>query len=388
MRTISFLQPKRLVFGSGCLQDCVDYLVSQPQQRIHLVGSRSLREKVHELGSALEANNCTVSSDLSIDSEPTLAMFKAALEKARIVGANCFVGIGGGSVLDVAKLLATFANRDQCVEDTFGIGLVADRTSHLVCIPTTAGTGSEVSPNAILLDETAKLKKGVISPFLVPDATFIDPLLTLTVPPGVTAATGLDTLTHCIEAYTNKFAHPLIDLYAIEGIRLCASYLIRAIRDGNDVEAREGMSRASLYGGLCLGPVNTAAVHALAYPLGGEFHIAHGISNAVLLPAVFRFNIEAARERHATVALALGVEVGQTDRKTAFAGAERLRELVAECGLSTNLARYGLSLDMVPHLAASAATVTRLLRNNPRELSLADIEELYRQSFDESLAED
>lgn len=381
MRTISFLQPKRLVFGSGCLQDCIDYLALQPQQRIHIVASNSFRKKIDELRSALEGRRCTVSLDFSIDREPTLAIFKTALEKARTAKANCFVGIGGGSVLDTAKLLAAFTTGSQRVEDAFGIELVKDRTSHLVCIPTTAGTGSEVSPNAILLDEMAKLKKGVISPFLVPDATFIDPLLTVTVPPAITAATGLDTLTHCIEAYTNKFAHPFVDLYAIEGIRLCTSYLVRAFHDGNDIEAREAMSRASLYGGLCLGPVNTAAVHALAYPLGGEFHIAHGVSNAVLLPAVFRFNIEAAVERHAAVALALGAESGENDRETALAGAERLRELVAECGISTDLASYGLAPDIVPHLAVSASTVTRLLRNNPRELSLADIEELYRQSF-------
>jgi alcohol dehydrogenase class IV len=250
-----------------------------------------------------------------------------------------------------------------------------------VCVPTTAGTGSEVSPNAILLDEAAKLKKGVISPYLVPDAVFIDPSLTRTVPPAVTAATGLDTLTHCIEAYTNRFAHPLVDVYALEGIRLCAAYLKRAVDEGNDLEAREGMARASLYGGLCLGPVNTAAVHALAYPLGGEFHLAHGVSNAILLPAVFRFNAEAGSDRHADVALALGVDSRRSAKETAMAGADRLRGLVAECGVSMDLRSYGLSPEAIPHMATSAATVTRLLKNNPRELSVSEIEGIYRECF-------
>jgi alcohol dehydrogenase class IV len=141
------------------------------------------------------------------------------------------------------------------------------------------------------------------------------------------------------------------------------------------------MSRASLYGGLCLGPVNTAAVHALAYPLGGEFHLTHGVSNAVLLPAVFRFNMEASCERHAAVAAALGVEPEESHLSMALAGANKLERLVAKCGVSRDLATYGLSDAAIPQMAASAATVTRLLRNNPREMSVADIEDIYRQCF-------
>jgi alcohol dehydrogenase len=381
MRTITFLQPRRLAFGSGCAEDCVDYVASLTERRVYIVSSRSLRLIAEKLGAKLEERGCTVSFDFSIDREPTLNMFKIALAKAQAVDADCVLGIGGGSVLDVAKLLAAFSGSHQRVEETFGIGLLHRRAAHLICIPTTAGTGSEVSPNAILLDETAKLKKGVISPYLVPDATFVDPILTCTVPPSVTAATGLDTLTHCIEAYTNKFAHPLIDLYALEGIRLCVTYLSRAVHGGEDLEAREGMSRASLYGGLCLGPVNTAAVHALAYPLGGEFHLAHGVSNAILLPAVFRFNAEAAPERHAAVAVALGENSGGSQAAAALAGADRLERLVSECGVSTDLGNYGLPIAVIPQMAASAATVTRLLRNNPREMSLADIEGIYRQCF-------
>ncbi len=177
----------------------------------------------------------------------------------------------------------------------------------LVCLPTTAGTGAEVSPNAILLDEADELKKGVVSPHLVPDAAFVDPLLTISVPPAVTAATGLDALTHCIEAYANKFAHPIVDIYALQGIKLISANLVRAVRNGGDIEARAALSLGSLYGGLCLGPVNTAAVHALAYPLGGRFHIAHGVSNALLLPHVLRFNFSAAPERYAEISAALGV---------------------------------------------------------------------------------
>jgi alcohol dehydrogenase class IV len=250
-----------------------------------------------------------------------------------------------------------------------------------VCIPSTSGTGSEVSPNAILLDESAQLKKGVISSHLVPDAAFIDPTLTHSVPPAVTAYTGLDALTHLIEAYTNRFAHPLVDLYALEGIALCARFLPRSVRNPDDAEAREAMSRASLYGGLCLGPVNTAAVHALAYPLGGEFHLPHGLSNAILLPAVFRFNAEASPERHADVARALGAAPQPTALATALAGAAQLEQLTCECGVDTNLTHHDIDRDTIPHLAAAAVTVQRLLRNNPRDVTDADAESIYAQCF-------
>lgn len=193
---------------------------------------------------------CTITTDRAPAGEPTITAFNSALARARATHPTCIVGIGGGSALDLAKLLATFGRNDQRIEDTFGIGLLSSRNCDLVCIPTTSGTGSEVSPNAILLDESAQLKKGVISPHLVPDAAFIDPTLTHSVPPAITAYTGLDALTHLIEAYTNRFAHPLVDLYALEGIALCARFLPRAARKPNDAEAREGMSRQPLRGPL------------------------------------------------------------------------------------------------------------------------------------------
>ncbi|CAN5597740.1 iron-containing alcohol dehydrogenase [soil metagenome] len=333
------------------------------------------------MGKELTKVNCIVSSDISISGEPTIGAFESALEIAKEKQPTCILGIGGGSPLDVAKLVAAFLDSNQTVHQTFGIGLLASRNCHLVCVPTTSGTGSEVSPNAILLDDEAQLKKGVISPHLVPDATFVDPELTRTVPPDITAYTGLDALIHCIEAYTNAFSHPLVDLYAIRGIELATQHLVAAVQDGANIEARTGMSLASLYGGLCLGPVNTAAVHALAYPLGGEFHIAHGLSNALLLPAVFRFNAKASPLRHAAVAIALGADVGTNDMDTALRGVKRVTTLATECGVLLDLGHYGIRRSDVPHLAEVAMTVTRLLRNNPRVIQQEDVEQLYLQSF-------
>jgi len=381
MRTITFLQPRRLTFGPGCLTECIAYVAALGAPRIHIISSTSIAGCVDGLRVALEHSGCIVSVDLSINAEPTLNAFQEALLRARKVEPTCILGIGGGSPLDVAKLIAAFVYSKQTVQETFGIGLLSSRQCHLVCIPTTSGTGSEVSPNAILLDEAAALKKGVVSPFLVPDATFVDPELTHSVPSVVTAFTGLDALTHCVEAYTNNFAHPLVDLYALEGIALCARHLAAAVRDGSDAEARSGMSLASLYGGLCLGPVNTAAVHALSYPLGGEFHLAHGLSNAILLAAVFRFNATAAPQRHAQVARALGAPVGKSDEQTAEIGAGLLAKLVEDCGVVCDLGRYGVRREDIPRLAESAMTVTRLLKNNPRPIEKSDAEKLYEDCF-------
>ncbi|HEV2578113.1 MAG TPA: iron-containing alcohol dehydrogenase [Acidobacteriaceae bacterium] len=381
MRSVTFLQPNRLTFGDGCLAEALTYLTALPSRRIQIVHSPSLAAVVDRMQEGLIIAGCSVTTNPVPAGEPTITAFNSALSHARAANPGCVVGIGGGSALDLAKLLAAFVRNDQRIEDTFGIGLLSSRNCHLVCIPSTSGTGSEVSPNAILLDEAAQLKKGVISPHLVPDAAFVDPTLTHSVPPAVTAYTGLDALTHCIEAYTNRFAQPLVDLYALEGILLCARFLCRAVRNPEDAEAREAMARASLYGGLCLGPVNTAAVHALAYPLGGEFHLPHGLSNAVLLPAVFRFNAEASPERHADAAIALGATPQSTPLRTALAGATQLEHLTRDCGVDIDLSRHGIDRGRIPHLASEAMTVQRLLRNNPREITQADAEFIYAQCF-------
>ncbi len=225
------------------------------------------------------------------------------------------------------------------------------------------------------------MKKGVVSSHLVPDAAFIDPRLTWTVPPAVTAATGLDALTHCIEAYANKFAHPIVDAYALQGIKLISANLARAVCDGSDAEARAALSLGSLYGGLCLGPVNTAAVHALAYPLGGRFQIPHGVSNALLLPHVLRFNFSAAAERYADIATALGVPRNGSPLTTAEHGVEFLSQLSRDCGVPQTLSELNIPRTAIPEMAAAAMQVVRLLKNNLRPLLEADAARIYEAAW-------
>jgi alcohol dehydrogenase class IV len=381
MNAITLLQPGRIVFGNGCASQCGAFLAQRGVKRVLLVSSTRVVPVLAPILSALDENKINVVHSPAVDREPTGQLFEDILSAARKQNIDGVLGIGGGSVIDVAKLVAALFDGQQNTADVFGINLLRGRGLTLVCLPTTAGTGAEVSPNAILLDETAELKKGVVSPHLVPDAAFVDPLLTVTVPPAVTAATGLDALTHCIEAYANKFAHPIVDNYALQGIKLISANLVCAVRDGSDLEARAALSLGSLYGGFCLGPVNTAAVHALAYPLGGRFQIAHGISNAVLLPHVLRFNFPAAPERYAEVATALGVDRNGSPLATAEHGVELLLRLSRECGVPQKLSELKIPREAIPSMAQSAMQVTRLLNNNLRTLTAEDATQVYEAAY-------
>ena len=381
MKAITLLQPQKIVFGTGCIQTLVEDYQKLGLQRLFVLTAPPIRPLIEETLTELAKAGTAIEVYQDIVAEPTVNDFKTILEHARHFGADSVIGVGGGSVLDVTKLVAAFINSDQQVEDCFGTGFIKKKGLWFACLPTTAGTGSEVSPNAILLDERDHLKKGIVSPFLIADAAYVDPKLTWTVPAKVTADTGMDALTHCIEAYTNKFAHPSVDIYALQGIRLIAANLERAVKDGKDVEAREALAFGSLYGGLCLGPVNTAAVHALSYPLGGEFHIPHGLSNAILLPSVMKFNMPANVERHAEVAIALGCESGKNDEETAQLGVDFIYRLAAAVGIPDKLTALGIPQTAVDEMAKAAMQVQRLLKNNPREVTEQDARNIYNSLY-------
>ena len=381
MKAITLLQPQKIVFGTGCIQTLVEDYKKMGLQRLFVLTAPPILPLIEEPLADLKAAGICIEVFQDIVAEPTVNDFKKILEVARQFKADSVVGIGGGSVLDITKLVAGLIYSEQQVEDCFGTGFIQKKGLWFACLPTTAGTGSEVSPNAILLDERDHLKKGIVSPFLIADAAYVDPKLTWTVPAKVTADTGMDALTHCIEAYTNKFAHPSVDIYALKGIQLIAANLERAVKDGKDVEAREALAFGSLYGGLCLGPVNTAAVHALSYPLGGEFHIPHGLSNAILLPSVMKFNMPANLKRHAEVAIALGCQPGKNDEETAQRGVDFIYRLAAAVGIPDKLTALDIPQSAVDGMAKAAMQVQRLLKNNPREVTEQDARNIYNSLY-------
>jgi len=367
--------------GPGVLDQCARDCAHSGAARVLLVTSQPIAALADGLAALLAAQGVASQVHAVPDGEPTRAHLAEAMAVATAFATDFVIGIGGGSAMDVAKLVAALHGGTQAFDEVVGIGLLARRALPLACIPTTAGTGSEVTPIAILEDEEAELKKGVVSPHLVPDYAYLDPQLTVTMPRKVTASTGLDALTHCIEAFANRHAHPLVDSWAIEGIRLIGDNLLTACDRPDDLPAREAMLLASHLGGMCLGPVNTAAVHALAYPLGGEFHVAHGVANSLLLPHVLRFNAEEVPERYAAIAHALGVAPSGDARTDAEAGIARIEHLSAATGIDLRLSDLGIGANALPKMAAAAMTVQRLLGNNLREVSEAQALAIYQAAL-------
>lgn len=373
MMPIQLQHPKRTVFGPGCLNDlAADRLAVASNRILMLVATPIYTATLPTVESFRVAGKLVDVYEYNFPGEPTFHQMEEMLAHSKEFQPDCVIGIGGGSVLDCAKLLAALTNSKQHLREVPGINILQGRSISLLCVPTTSGTGSEMSPIAILLDTDTNEKKGIISPDLVADAVYIDPELTLTLPKKLTAETGFDALCHCIEAYTNKYAHPAVDLYALKGIQLISANLLKACQDGNNLEARTALSYGSMYGGLCLGPVNTSAVHALSYGLGGKYHITHGLANAILLPEVLLFNLPACVERTAEIALALGVHKGPDAETTALAGIQKIRELSLACGIPQHLSEIGIQEADLPELVDIALNVKRLLNNNPREIRMED----------------
>lgn len=316
--------------------------------------------------------------------DPPEAVVLAAVAQARVLQADLLVGFGGGSSMDVAKLVALLAHPqcNQQLADIYGVGNAKGQRLPLIQVPTTAGTGSEVTQISIITTgETTKT--GVVSPLLLPDLALLDADLTLGLPPAVTAATGIDAMVHAIEAYTSKLKkNPLSDMLAREALRLLAANLDEAVHNGSNREARQAMLLGALLAGQAFANAPVAAVHALAYPLGGHFHIPHGLSNALVLPAVIAFNAPAAENLYAELAplLVPDLQPGSNARLTEQLVAA-LAELSPRCQLPSRLRDAGVPEDSLPMLARDAMLQQRLLVNNPRALAEADALAIYRQAF-------
>ena len=291
-RPIRLLQPARLEVGAGAIARLGEW--AAPYKRVFVVAMAPTVPYADRIGLS-----GTVEIFANLPPEPDLPAVEAALAAARAFRPDLVIGLGGGSVMDVAKLVAVLWDSPQGMTEVVGVGKVAGRRTGLAQVPTTSGTGSEAGTRALVTDPATLNKMAVESHHMLADIAILDPELTYSVPPAVTAATGVDALAHCVESFTNIKAHPLIDFYATQGIGLVGRFLARAVADGEDTEARAGMMLASYYGGICLGPVNTAAGHALAYPLGTRLKLPHGLANAIIFPHVLAFNASVAADKTA-----------------------------------------------------------------------------------------
>jgi alcohol dehydrogenase class IV len=335
---------------------------------------------VEQIVSQLAAKGISADTNTNILPEPTLENIEQVFEATASKNYDVLIGIGGGSVLDTTKILSVLKTNDASVEQLLGTDLVANPGVPTILIPTTSGTGAEVTPNAIVTLPDQELKVGIVSKYLLPTLVILDPVLTVKLPKPITAATGMDAFTHSLESFISTKANPISDMFALESIRLISSSIVEAYQNGESIVAREKMLVGSMYGGMALTSAGTAAVHALAYPLGGKYKIPHGVANSMLLPHVMKYNMDAITDRLALVAEPMGISVqGLSNSQLAEKVVEKIIEWTNVLEIPQDLKSYGVKEEEVPEISVSASQVTRLLNNNPKKLSLADIEAIYRQ---------
>ena len=369
---IELLRPPSIEFGSGAVAAIGRWAAAKGVRRALVVSDAFNAGRVDLLGLPGEV---VVFGE--VKPEPDVPNLEKALALAERTKPDLVVGFGGGSAMDLAKLVAVLPGSGQSIADVVGPEKVNGRTVALVQVATTSGTGSEAGTRALVTDPATQNKLAVQSKHMLADLAVVDPDLTMTVPPAVTAATGVDAMAHCAEAFTSRRAHPAIDLYALEGIRLVGRFLPRAVADGSDREARAGLSLASLYGGFCLGPVNTTAGHAVAYPLGTRHGIAHGLACALVFPHTLAFNAPVQREKTGLILDALGLGAA-TDEGSVLSAAHGFCERL---GVEMRLSRLGVPEDDLPTMADEAHAIRRLLDNNPRDISRDEILAMYRAAY-------
>lgn len=312
--------------------------------------------------------------------EPTIDNIEEVFKATTDLEYDLIIGIGGGSVLDVTKILSVLKTNDKSIKELLGTDLVENPGIPTILVPSTAGTGSEVTPNAIVTLPEEELKIGIVSHHLLPKLVFIDPSLTLSLPKPLTAATGMDAFTHSLESYISNKANFLSDTFALDSIRLISESILESYNNGSSIEAREKMLIGSMYGGMALTSAGTAAVHALAYPLGGKFKIAHGVANAMLLPHVMEFNKDAITKKLENISKIMGIHSeGDSEEAAAEKVITQITEWTKEMDIPQDLTEFGVTENDVQNLAESAAKVTRLLNNNPKSVSIEEMKIIYRK---------
>jgi alcohol dehydrogenase class IV len=335
---------------------------------------------VERIKQILEDSKVQVGVFDQVEPEPPIEIVHQCVDAVRSKNCEVLVGLGGGSSLDIAKGAAVVVANGGKIEDYIGIGLVPKRGIPTILVPTTSGTGSEATKYAIFT--AGNMKQGVIDPNLYASVAIVDPELTISMPPRITAATGMDALCHGIETYTSLAATPISDLIAKECITLVSRSLRNAVFNGKDVEARSDMSLGSFYGGLCLTNASVTAVHALSFPLGADYHVAHGEANAVMLPYVMRFNCLGNMRRFAEITGLMGEKVDSLSfRQAAERSADTVETLMKDIRVPHQLRDFKIPREAIPSMAERALTVQRLLVNNPRAIALKDIIEIYEQAY-------
>jgi alcohol dehydrogenase class IV len=322
----------------------------------------------------LDANGVKIALHDRVQPDPSTTFVDSVAEEARQAEADAVIGLGGGSSLDTAKMAAALAVNRRPVADYLAGAPLAEDVLPIVAVPTTAGTGSEATPIAVLSDEEAQVKKGFVSAKIMPKYAFLDPDLTLGLPPAGTAVTGMDALCHAIESYLSVNANPYTEALSLRAIELLNANIVEAFRNGKSLPAREKMLLGSFLAGVAFANAGVAAVHAFAYPLGGMFHVAHGLANALMLPGILAFNRSSCEERFERIGRAMA------ENGTADTVVSRIEDLSRVLLLPRNLAAIGIPAESLEAMAQAVVQIERLLKNNPRKVTLDDARSIYREA--------
>jgi len=382
----TFRIPNAVITGSGSSKQVGDECKKLNLKKALIVTDRN-QVKLGILDGVLESlqqSGVAYAIYDGVNMEPVVEYVQEGLEAFRENGCDCLLAVGGGSPMDTAKAISVMATNEGSIEDYMGLGKVPRKGSPVIAVPTTAGTGSEVTPFTIITDTRRDVKMLIGSPFLMPELAIVDPQLTILLPPDVTAATGIDALTHAIEAYVSVKAQPISDLFCLAAIELIAGNLQRAWAEGQNLEAREKTMMGALMGGIAFSNSSVALVHGMARPIGAYFHVRHGASNAALLGTVMEFSLEGNPTRYARIAEAMGADInGLSEMEAAKRGAEAVKKLIKDIKIPS-LRELGVDkgkLDQLAPKMSEDAIASGSPANNPRQANKEEIIELYKVAY-------
>jgi len=383
-KTFSFTGAQKIVFGNGSLLTLAGHIKEHHAQNPLIVIDKNLAKTglQERIANILVPEGIKFTVYDKVEPEPPIELADEGAKIAIKNKCDIVIGIGGGSAMDVAKAIAVIAANKGAAADYLGLNKVPKAGLPKIMIPTTAGTGSEVTFTAVFVRKNLKKKEGMNSPYLYPELALLDPELTLSLPPAPTAQTGLDALCHAIESYTSINSSPMSEMFSLEAIALIAENLRACVHDGKNIVARERMMLGSLYAGIGLANAGVTAVHSLSYPLGGRFGVSHGLANTMLLAPVMAFNLPGALEKFADVAEAMGECIdGLPAREAAYLAVDAVEALIEDCGIDSTIKDFGVKESDFPALADVATTVARPLENNPRKMTKEDMIAIYAEAF-------
>jgi alcohol dehydrogenase class IV len=376
-----FFSPSKILFGIDAVKGVAAEVKQLGGRKVLIVTDPGLVKAglIEAIKAPLDSEGIPFSLFERVEPEPPARVVDQCTQYLRDEDCDVIIGVGGGSSLDVAKATSIMATNEGSVLDYAGIDMVPKRGLPKILIPTTAGTGSEVTRVLVITDEASNIKIAVYSSYALSDVAIVDPMMTLSMPPTVTADTGIDALVHAIETYVSMSATPFSDILAVEAITLIEENVTKAFAKGENVEARYQMSLAATISGLAFGSGGLGAVHALSNPLGIEYHLTHGRTNAIMLPHIMAFNLIGNATKFALIAEALGEEVeGLSPMEAAGLAVEAVKELLSQLKISIRLRDYDIPEKDISKLVEGAMKVSRLFVPNPRNLTKEDVEEIYR----------